>query len=138
MTAAELLREMYSLGARIEAKQERLENLRLLATSNGGIRYDKDRVVTSLPQEAGFENRVIDVAMLCEEIQADIDRLTAKYEQGRQIIDGVGNPTDRAILEMLYVHHIKIKDIAERLHYTEANIYYRKKKALNALNYVIL
>ena len=138
MTAAELLREMYSLGARIEAKQEKLEALNLLALSNGGIRYDKDRVVTSLPQEGGFENKVIDAAMLCKEIQADIDRLTAEYEKGRQIIASVKNPTDRAILEMLYVHHIKIKDIAERLHYTEANIYYRKKKALKRLNYVIL
>ena len=138
MTAAELLREMYSLGARIEAKQEKLETLNLLALSNGGIRYDKDRVVTSLPQEGGFENKVIDAAMLCREIQADIDKLTEKYEKGRQIIDSVKNPTDRAILEMLYVHHIKIKDIAERLHYTEANIYYRKKKALKRLNYVIL
>ena len=138
MTAAELLREMYSLGARIEAKQEKLEALNLIALSNGGIRYDKDRVVTSLPQEGGFENKVIDAAMLCKEIQADIDRLTAEYEKGRQIIASVKNPTDRAILEMLYVHHIKIKDIAERLHYTEANIYYRKKKALKRLNYVIL
>lgn len=138
MTAAELLREMYSLGTRIEAKQEKLEALNLLALSNGGIRYDKDRVVTSLPQEGGFENKVIDAAMLCAEIQADIDKLTEKYEKGRQIIDSVKNPTDRAILEMLYVHHIKIKDIAERLHYTEANIYYRKKKALKRLNYVIL
>jgi len=138
MTAAELLREMYSIGTRIEAKQERLNNLRLLATSNGGIRYDKDRVVTSLPQEAGFENRVIDVAMLCEEIQTDIDRLTAKYEKGIEVIDRVPSPIDRAILELLYVHHLKVKEIAERLHYTEANIYYRKKNAMARLNTITL
>ena len=138
MTAADLLRELYSIGTRIEAKQERLVNLRLLATSNGGIRYDKDRVVTSLPQEGGFENKVIEVAMLCDELQADIDRLTAKYEKGKQIIEEVPNPIDRAILDMLYADHLKIKDIAERLHYTEANIYYRKKNAMKKLNSIIL
>ena len=138
MTAADLLRELYSIGTRIEAKQERLNNLRLLATSNGGIRYDKDRVITSLPQEGGFENKVIDVAMLCEELQRDIDRLTAKYEKGIEVIDRVPSPTDRAILELLYVHHLKVKEIAERLHYTEANIYYRKKNVMSRLNTITL
>jgi len=138
MTAADLLRELYSIGTRIEAKQERLNNLRLLATSNGGIRYDKERVITSLPQEGGFENKVIDVAMLCEELQRDIDRLTAKYEKGIEVIDRVPSPTDRAILELLYVDHLKVKDIAERLHYTEANIYYRKKNAMARLNTITL
>lgn len=138
MTAADLLREMYSIGARIEAKKERLEDLRLMATANGGIRYDKDRVVTSLPQEGGFENKVIDVAMLCAEIQKDIDRLAEKYERGKQIIDHVPSPTDRAILDLIYVQHYKIKDVAETLHYTESNIYYRKKHAMKRLNTIIL
>ena len=138
MTAADLLREMYSIGTRIEAKKEKLETLNLLATSNGGIRYDKDRVVTSLPQEGGFENKVIDAAMLCAEIQKDIDRLTAKYEKGLEIIERVPQPTDRAILDMLYVQHFKITEIAERLHYTESNIYYRKKKVMAHLKTITL
>lgn len=138
MTAAELLRELYSIQERIDAREEHLKRLRELATSSGGIRYDKERIVTSLPQEGGFENKVIEVAMLCDEIQADLDQLKAKYARGVAIVESVENVTERTILDLMYVQHKKIADIAEKMHYTESNIYYHKKKAMDVLETVLL
>lgn len=138
MTAAGLLRELYSINVRLEEKKKKKEELWLLATSNGGIRYDKDRVITSLPQEGGFENKVIDVAILCDEIQKDIDRLAAKYEKGLEVIERVPNPLDRTILELIYVDGLKPKVVAERLHYTDSNIYYHRKNAMERLEKIFL
>lgn len=138
MTAADLLRDMYSIGTRLESKKKKLAELEADKTANGGIRYDKERVVTSPPQEGGFENKVIRLAMLCDEYQADIERLTKLYNKARNIIESVPSPIDRAILDMLYADHHTIKEIAESLHYTDANIYYRKKKAMAYLKTIIL
>jgi DNA-directed RNA polymerase specialized sigma subunit len=132
-TAADYLWSILLVHQRIDSKKENLANLQLLATSTGAIRYDKDRVMTSLPQEAGFENRAIDVTMLEKEIQNDIDELTAMYDKGREIIRSVPNPIDQAILDMMFIDHVPIRTIAVRLNYSESNIYYRKKKVMDRL-----
>ena len=138
MTAGELLKNLHYINVRIEVKKQHLKDLWEEATASGGIRYDKDRVVTSLRQEGGFENKAINYAMLCEEIQKDLDKLTKQYEMGRTIINGIKNPTDRAIVDLIYVENLKIKDVALKLHYTESNVYYRKKRIMAKLNNIVV
>lgn len=132
-TAAGFLQDMLYLNLRIESKKKRLLELKLLSESTGGLRYDKDRVVTSLPQEAGFENHVLEATMLQLELEKDISVLTVLYQQGRWILDKVHNPIDKTILDLMYFDGRSVKEIAVQMHYSESNIYYRRKRVMDSL-----
>ena len=136
-TAADYLHAMYYLNIRIQNKEKRILELQALAESTGGLRYDKDRVITSTPREGGFENKAIDVTMLQQELQKDIHMFTEMYRIGEWILESLP-VIDRTILDMLYVDGASIKEVAERMHYSESNIYYRKKRAMEKLQKINL
>lgn len=137
-TAAGFLQDMLYLNLRIESKKKRLLELKLLSESTGGLRYDKDRVITSLPQEAGFENHVLEATMLQLELEKDISVLTVLYQQGRWILDKVHNPIDKTILDLMYFDGRSVKEIAVQMHYSESNIYYRRKRVMDSLKKINL
>ena len=133
MTIKQFLNSLYYAQLSIEKKRMKIAELEELATATGAIRYDKEPVKTSTPQEASFEKKVIRIQMLCEKLQDDIDDLTVRLAKGREILDMIEDPVTKLIMEMRYMNHMEWADIAEEMHYTERAVYYRASDAINLL-----
>ena len=133
MTAKQYLRKMFYFQKTIIAKQKQIEELRLLAESTGAIRYDKDRVITSLPQAAGYEDKVAALVDMEHKLLEDIQELTEMYNEGWKMIDSLEDPVDRLILVMRYINHMRWEEIALELNYSVDHIYYRHRHALKKI-----
>ena len=133
MTAKQYLRKMFYFHRTIIAKQKQIEELRLLAESTGAIRYDKDRVITSLPQAAGYEDKVAALVDMEHKLLEDIQELTEMYNEGWKMIDSLEDPVDRLILVMRYINHMRCEEIALELNYSVDHIYYRHRHALKKI-----
>lgn len=133
MTAKQYLRKMFYFHRTIIAKQKQIEELRLLAESTGAIRYDKDRVITSLPQAAGYEDKVAALVDMEHKLLEDIQELTKMYNEGWKMIDSLEDPVDRLILVMRYINHMRWEEIALELNYSVDHIYYRHRHALKKI-----
>lgn len=133
MTAKQYLRKMFYFHRTIIAKQKQIEELRLLAESTGAIRYDKDRVITSLPQAAGYEDKVAALVDMEHKLLEDIEELTGMYNEGWKMIDSLEDPVDRLILVMRYINHMRWEEIALELNYSVDHIYYRHRHALKKI-----
>lgn len=133
MTAKQYLRKMFYFHRTIIAKQKQIEELRLLAESTGAIRYDKDRVITSLPQAAGYEDKVAALVDMEHKLLEDIQELTEMYNEGWKMIDSLEDPVDRLILVMRYINHMRWEEIADELGVSVDHIYYRHRHALKKI-----
>lgn len=133
MTAKQYLRKMFYFHRTIIAKQKQIEELRLLAESTGAIRYDKERVITSLPQAAGYEDKVAALVDMEHKLLEDIDELTRMYEKGWRLIDSLEDPIDRLILIMRYINHMRWEEIADELGVSVDHVYYRHRHALKKI-----
>ena len=133
MTAKQYLRKMFYFHRTIIAKQKQIEELRLLAESTGAIRYDKDRVITSLPQAAGYEDKIAALVDMEHKLLEDIQELTEMYNEGWKMIDSLEDPMDRLILVMRYINHMRWEEIALELNYSVDHIYYRHRHALKKI-----
>lgn len=133
MTAKQYLRKMFYFHRTILAKQKQIEELRLLAESTGAIRYDKERIVTSLPQAAGYEDKV---AVLVDEehkLLDDIVELTKMINVGLDMINALEDPIDQLILVMRYINHMRWEDIAQELGCSVDHVYYKHRHALKKI-----
>ena len=133
MTAKQYLRKMFYFQKTIIAKQKQIEELRLLAESTGAIRYDKDRVITSLPQAAGYEDKVAAVVDAEHRLLEDIQTLVEMYDTGWKLIDSLEDPVDRLLMVMRYINHMRWEEIAQELNYSVDHIYYRHRHALKKI-----
>ena len=133
MTIKQFLNSLYYAQLSIEKKKQKIAELEELATSTGAIRYDKEPVKSSTPQEAGFEKKVIRIQMLQIKLQEDIDDLLDRLEKGREIINSIEDPVTQYIMELRYMNHMEWADIAEEMNYTERAVYYRHQKAIAEL-----
>lgn len=133
MTAKQYLRKMFYFHRTILAKQKLIEEMRLLAESTGAIRYDKDRVITSLPQGAGYEDKVAALVDMEHKLLEDITELTEMFGVGMQMIESLDDPVDRLILVMRYINHMRWEDIATELNYSVDHIYYKHRHALKKI-----
>lgn len=133
MTAKQYLRKMFYFHKTILAKQRQIEELRLLAESTGAIRYDKDRVITSLPQSAGYEDKVTVLVDMEHRLLEDIAELAQMYEVGMRMIDSLEDPMDRLILFLRYIDHMRWEDIADELGCSVDHVYYKHRHALKKI-----
>lgn len=133
MTAKQYLRKMFYFHKTILAKQRQIEELRLLAESTGAIRYDKDRVITSLPQSAGYEDKVTVVVDMEHRLLEDIAELAQMYEVGMRMIDSLEDPMDRLILFLRYIDHMRWEDIADELGCSVDHVYYKHRHAVKKI-----
>ena len=133
MTAKQYLRKMFYFQKTIIAKQKQIDELRLLAESTGAIRYDKDRVITSLPQAAGYEDKVAALVDAEHRLLEDIQTLVEMYDTGWQLIDSLEDPIDRILMAMRYINHMRWEEIAQELGCTVDHVYYRHRHALKKI-----
>lgn len=110
---------------RLNARKKELESCLLPAA----IRYDKDKVQTS-PEDP--------MSKICAEI-SEIDNeiyciSVCKADKIRELSNTIHNlerPEERTVLTLYFIEHIKIKEIAKRMNYTENGIYGIRRKACN-------
>ena len=133
MTIKQFLNSLYYAQLSIEKKKQKIAELEELATSTGAIRYDREQVISSLPQEASFEKKDIRIQLLRDKLQDDVDELTGMLEKGREILNMIEDPVTKLIMEMRYMNHMEWADIAEEMHYTERAVYYRASDAIKLL-----
>ena len=133
MTAKQYLRKMWYFHRTILVKQRQIEELRLLAESTGAIRYDKDRLITSLPQAAGYEDKVAVLVDMEHKLLEDIVELTKMINVGLDMINSLEDPVDQLILVMRYINHMRWEDIATELNYSVDHVYYKHRHALKKI-----
>ncbi len=117
MTAKEYLNQIYLLEAKYQAKIDQAKDMRLLAESVGAIRYDKDKVQTS-PTNDGMINAVSRITAADKKAS---DGALQLFEVKTKIISEIIQIEDEKHMRLLclkYVHHMKLSDIADKMHFT--------------------
>lgn len=120
------------MSRQVERCKEEVVRLKLEATANGAIRYDKDRVLSS-PVGDLLENKVI--AIVDKELE--LNRL--KYESSLakekafDVIGMLNNHLYRKVLILYCVNCMSCKEIGEALDKTTSNITTMKSRAIDCL-----
>ena len=86
MDAKEFLLQANIIARDIDAHCAELDRLRALAEICGAINYDHDRVITSMPQSARFEGKVIRLVDIIAECRKEIDELIAVHSGIRNVL----------------------------------------------------
>ena len=123
------LSEIHRLKRMTQRLEHKIETLRHRAEGLKGITYDKDKVQTS-PEDP--------MSKICAEI-SEIDNeiyciSICKADKIRELSNTIHNlerPEERTVLTLYFIEHIKIKEIAKRMNYTENGIYGIRRKACN-------
>lgn len=129
LTAKEYLNQIYLLEARYEAKREQANDMRLLAESTGAIRYDKEKIQTSPSQDALVNTVIRIIEAESEAAETAKELMDIKCKIIEQIIS-LDDEKYMRILCLRYVHHIKLDDVADRMHYNPNYIRQMHIKAL--------
>lgn len=117
MTAKEYFKQLFILEAKYQSKCEEVQDLRLLATSTGALRYDKDRVQTS-PSADQIPNAIIKIV----EAENEAMRIAVQLADTKQeIVDKIVNMDDGNHIRLLclyYVRKYKLEDVADIMHFS--------------------
>lgn len=132
----EYLNQIRELDRLIDSKQERLSELYAMISSPKAIRYDADRVQTSLPgdQMAAVVAKIIDIQ---NEINTDIDRFVDLEEEIMQIVRKLKNPEEIALVKMKYFEYKSIRQIARETYRSKRTVQRIHKRALKKLSPLI-
>lgn len=131
MTAKQYLSQALRLRRLIRQTEEQIANIKLMATSTGAIRYDKDNVQSSPTNDA-----MTDYVVRLEAAEERARKLVMDYletymmidNQIRQIMPGI-------YADVLYLRYIKgmtLEQIGEDLNYSEGYIRNVHGRALQA------
>lgn len=105
MTTKEYLSQIELLDKKIKQKKSELHDLRLIATSTGGMNYDADRVQTS-PSGDTMANKVIK----CVDLEAQIDEQLQVYiHLKHKIIDEIQKLDDVRYVDLLFKRYVEFK-----------------------------
>lgn len=137
MTAKEYLQQIRVLDTKIKQKQEQYKRLEELASSPGGIRYDK--AVTQVSKTGDrLERLVLQYIQLGKEIEEEL----LKFETTKQTIinqiQGLNEDRYMNVLFKRYVEYKSYKSIAVEMMCSIENVYVIHRKALNAFSQIIV
>lgn len=131
MTAKEYLSQAFHLDQRINSKLEILANMKEMATRT--TRIMRDDVVSHTRNDHAFENTIIKIVDMQNEINADIDKLVDKKQEIIRTIYSVENLEHQVLLEARYICFRNWEDIAEQMHCTVSNLFKMHAKALKSV-----
>lgn len=126
MTAKEYLRQLKTLDNMINAKLLERERIRALATKVTAS--NSERVQSG--GSGGFENVVIKINELEDEINRDIDKLVDLKQEARHLIDLLEDEKHKIILIMYYVSDMTFEKISEGTHYSMGAVHKIYRSAL--------
>lgn len=117
MNAQKYLQQIKMLETKIKQKEEQIEYLKEAASGAGAIRYDKDKVQTSM-MDSKLESLIIQYMTLEQEVQEQILHL----EQVRhRIIGEIQELHDDRYINVLFKRYVEIKSyelIAVEMNYS--------------------
>ena len=122
MNSKEFLEQAINLNRDIKAHLAELERLNEISTASGAIRYDNDRVTGSAPRSAKFENAVVRLVDLQNEIREEVFRLLDRHREIRDVIAQVQDQEARTLLRMKYLVDRTIDEIVQELHYSKSTV----------------
>ena len=114
MTSKQFLEQAISLEHHIKAHLSELDNLHAVATATGAIRYDTDKVISSVT-EARYEKPVIRAADLENQVRAEIRELLEDLDEIRKAIALISDEDIQDVVRMRYLGDVEIDIIAYRL-----------------------
>lgn len=117
MTAKEYLGQIIALKRTISRKRRELAEAREIAESVGGFDYSQEIVNTSKTGDT-LERKVIKIAELTDEINANISGCLNIQKRITEEIEQMQNETFKELLFMRYVEGLKLTTIADRLCYS--------------------
>lgn len=132
MTAKEYLNQAYRLDQRINSKIEQVETLNSLAMKCTATLSDMPKSPNRC--SSGFENTIIKIIGLQEEINRDIDNLVDLKAEIVQTIKAVKNTEYQTLLEQRYLCFKSWEEIAEAMHYGIDNVFKLHQKALKCID----
>lgn len=117
MNAKDYLKQVLLLEEKINQKQMQYKELLRTATLTEAVRYDKEKVQTSLTDD-GMSNIVIRYIELQEEINHDIDNFIDIKNKVITEIQALSNVKFVNLLFMRYIQGKKLDEIAASLNYS--------------------
>lgn len=133
MTLTEFLNSCKKSEMLIESDLRELEQLRAMSTSLKSINTN-ERVRTSRSNEAEYVRTIEKICELENKINAEIDELVDKKELIRNIINSLDNIDERLCLKMRYIDFCSWAEIAERMAFSDRQIYRIHDRAIAHLS----
>lgn len=128
LSAREYLQQLQNINVSIDQDRSRLEAMRINATGQGAIRYDRDKVQAS-PQDR-LCNDVCDIVTFDDRLNNRIDRFIDAREKIIAQIRGLHNATYNQVLFKVYVEYKSLRQTAIEMGRCYAFIRDRHKSAL--------
>lgn len=131
MTAKQYLSRAYWLRKKIQAKQERLEELR--------ARSEKcTQILTGMPGGGSIVSSVEKMAILISDLtmEIDLDELDLMvYERdAERVIRTIDDPTCFQVLTKRYLSYMTWSQIADNMHYSTSHVFRIHAKALRLVD----
>ena len=128
MNAKEYLSQAVRLDQKINSKLEQVSKLRNLSMKASGLRLAER--ISGTKEHSLMESALVKMIDLEYEINADIDRLVDLKREIANLIDRIGDPSYRLLLEMRYLGGNTWEDISIRMGYDLRWVYRLHGKAL--------
>lgn len=129
MTAKEYLMQARKLNASINAKLERIMQLRALAEKRTGHYGEHTKGGTT--DRYDIVTRIIDRE---HELDREIDDLLLLQSEIERVIASVKDETQRTILELRYLNYLTWEQISERIHYDRKWLWSLHERALEGIH----
>ncbi len=130
MTAKEYLQQLHKADVIIDQRIQEKADLRARLSSIGSFDCSKERVQTSLPEGAGYEQRIIRIIDLEDEIDHLIDEYVSLKHKIIGEIHGLNDADQIKVLYKRYVLYEKFEQIAVDLDFSIRNVYFVHGNAL--------
>lgn len=117
----------------IESDMRELEQLRAMSTGLRSVNLS-ERVNTSRSNEAEYIRIIEKIYDLEEKINREIDEMVDRKEEIRELINKLGNIDERLCLKMRYIDFYSWAEIAEKMAFSDRQIYRIHERAISHLS----
>lgn len=135
MNAKEYLQQIKALDVKIKQKQEQYKRLEELASSPGGIRYDK-----AVTQTTKTGDRLERLILQYIELRKEIEEELLEFESTKQTIinqiQQLADANEIAVLHKRYIEYLSFNEIAKQMNYSIRKIHYFHSGGLKHLKIV--
>ena len=133
MNAKVYLEQIKVLDTKIKQKEERIEYLKEAAGGAGAIRYDKDRVQTSLT-DSKLESLVIQYMQFEQEVACMKKRYYFMLHHACNILEkNLSEDKEKTVLKKIYIHDMSYNMIAKAYGVSRWTIYRWRDSAFEHL-----
>ena len=133
MNSKQYLEQAQVLAKEIRSFLAELETLKEISTASGAINYQNDRVISSVPQTARFENTVVRLVDLEADIRKELWALLDKHREIRDVVSQIPDPDVRTVVRMKFLALQSVADIAADLHCSKPTVFSRMEDGYDAV-----